>query len=514
MSLSELVKTLMRVTLENLDIKNIDSTITLKYRDQWGIWECIREIYQNAIDTVEEISGEYVLPNLTGNGEYSLISDKGEGLTLRQFFLMGVSEKHENARGQFGEGLKIGLSILLRNGFEIVVRSKNWIAIPKINEIFGEKILSYEYAENLAEISGTHYLIKGLSVDKINEVINGKFLNPNMETIVSLEGFKMFETENGNLFNKGIYVMEMDSFYGYDMDIVLGTDRNMTDTRKIKDSIGIYFDCINDKKVIKNLYSILMDTETEYLEGNLTNYCLPEYMKTLFQNEYGKNACIINDMGNIDEIKRFDGNPILISNIEIYYGFQNLGIETGYNFRMRKSEELDEKSTLVYSDLEEAQKDMLKESLKIINSFHIFGNELLISEESKTWKFYNRSKSMNAIGYCKTGTGIIGLSLELFSDLWLLIEVIIHEYTHKFSHYSDCSNGFQGKLDQHIKQIIKVAKMQRKMALSFNAKIKINKVGKWKQYIIRIPKKELSETDIQHLENGEIDKVKLEFKES
>lgn len=98
------------------------SMISMTDRPEWEMWECIREIVQNALDATESFS-IMVVPHM---GESSLlIKDTGKGLYITDLLIGKVrgEQKPPWARGRFGEGLKFGCLAGLREGYKIHILS-------------------------------------------------------------------------------------------------------------------------------------------------------------------------------------------------------------------------------------------------------------------------------------------------------------------------------------------------------------------------------------------------------
>ena len=103
---------------------------TSTWRQEWGEWEAIRDIVQNALDEAESYSFGY------DNGLW--IANTGRGIAVADFLLGPPKLKPDYARGKFGEGMKIGALALLRKGYSIHVNTANrefWVVFieQKVN---------------------------------------------------------------------------------------------------------------------------------------------------------------------------------------------------------------------------------------------------------------------------------------------------------------------------------------------------------------------------------------------
>ncbi|MDD4985816.1 MAG: hypothetical protein PHQ43_08510, partial [Dehalococcoidales bacterium] len=82
---------------------------TATWRQEWGEWEAIRDLVQNALDETEAYQYGY-------DEEGLWLADQGKGVGLSSFLLGPPKLKPDYARGKFGEGMKIASLALLRKG--------------------------------------------------------------------------------------------------------------------------------------------------------------------------------------------------------------------------------------------------------------------------------------------------------------------------------------------------------------------------------------------------------------
>ena len=89
---------------------------TSAWRQDWGEWEAIRDIVQNALDEAESYQYGYDSHGLW-------IADRGKGVAIADFLLGPPKAKPDYARGKFGEGMKIAALALLRKGYPVHVET-------------------------------------------------------------------------------------------------------------------------------------------------------------------------------------------------------------------------------------------------------------------------------------------------------------------------------------------------------------------------------------------------------
>ena len=89
---------------------------TSTWRQEWGAWESIRDIVQNALDESEGYQYGYDKDGLW-------IADRGKGIAVADFLLGPPKIKPDYARGKFGEGMKIAALALIRKGYPVHIET-------------------------------------------------------------------------------------------------------------------------------------------------------------------------------------------------------------------------------------------------------------------------------------------------------------------------------------------------------------------------------------------------------
>jgi len=93
-------------------------TLSPDYVKNWTIKDAIREFIQNAIDQESlDISN---MKNIEVIDDTLYIANATSILTKKSLLLGGGTKKEGDSNiGQFGEGYKVGLLVLLREGFNV-----------------------------------------------------------------------------------------------------------------------------------------------------------------------------------------------------------------------------------------------------------------------------------------------------------------------------------------------------------------------------------------------------------
>jgi hypothetical protein len=214
-----------------------DLTISASYVDDWGIWEGVREIFQNAKDEEDKNSNKM---SVTYSGSKKILKIKNDGAFLeRKVLLTGFSNKRndKNMRGMYGEGLKLGSIALLRNDIKIKIRNKNELWAPEFKKSrkFGnEQILSFNVSTKKTDCGGVVVEIIGLEEEDWNDIKEKiLFLEKSDDHIDTSHGQILRDKKyQGKIFVKDIFVEYQSGYrYGYNVvNVKVDRDRKMVST--------------------------------------------------------------------------------------------------------------------------------------------------------------------------------------------------------------------------------------------------------------------------------------------
>lgn len=120
--------------------------ITREYLPGWKTWEGLREVIQNALD--EEVQNDHEA-KVYYCEETSTVTVENQGSTLDpKAFLFGHTTKASDSRtiGQYGEGLKLGVLALVREGYDvrIAVGADAWQSRFLNSRKYGATILAFD----------------------------------------------------------------------------------------------------------------------------------------------------------------------------------------------------------------------------------------------------------------------------------------------------------------------------------------------------------------------------------
>ena len=418
--------------------ERVVTTLTLNYRKQWGINEAIREIGQNTLDELER------LPRFDYEKKTLIISDNGHGMTKRQFLLLGISEKSgEDKRGQYGEGLKIALVVLLRKGYKVTVKSQDWKCNMTTSLLEGEEVVTYDFDEN-DYTTGVQFRITGLKEKILRKIVDGLFLPENpSDCILNTNCGKILSGDYaGKMYSRRIFVNEeKKAIYGYDLyKVELGTDRQYASHWSVRGWIGILLSRVQDHDEIER---IIRAFERDTLEAQANNLKLNDEFVTVLKKMHGDNVVIGDANTDRGKVSYNGGELVRFTNSAIRGAFEEVGIESAGTFLRRKTLEREKMSKKTFDDLGKKKKRVVKRAFKLVSKLGLFTSTFESMMATGDLLFY---KSTDGTEGRQKGTMII-LDIGILNDLGKTAQTIVHELIHLEYNYGDLTDGFQSMMD-------------------------------------------------------------------
>lgn len=201
------------------------------YVRHWGTVEAVRELLQNAIDSESPLEYSFQSGTLSIRSRFATLPASS--------LLLGTTSKADNSQkvGQFGEGYKIALLVLTREGKSVQVLNGDLLWQPEFKQsrTFGTEVLSIRESrcpENKG--NGLEFLIEGLTDDD-EDRIRKSFLpmQEQVGEIVETSKGQILLDRPGELYVKGLYVCQTKLWFGYNVKpefLRLERDRNTVDS--------------------------------------------------------------------------------------------------------------------------------------------------------------------------------------------------------------------------------------------------------------------------------------------
>lgn len=220
-------------------MKTIDLSLSPSYCSNWTAAMALREFIANAMD-----SGDPAW-SMTQANQTIVITNKGT-LPLSSL-LMGSSAKPSNdAIGQFGEGFKVAIAVLLSKGATIRIQNNatNWDFTVAHSETFDAEVLQVQMYD-LPHPSDSVSVIIYCPPELYQELYYAsQTLLPQLEVMAELGDVAILETKG--IYVSGLQICVPNFFFGYNFHpraIELNRDRTHFDTDQAS---RIICHCIED----------------------------------------------------------------------------------------------------------------------------------------------------------------------------------------------------------------------------------------------------------------------------
>jgi len=464
--------------------------ISINYRSHWNEWSAIRELVQNALDSDKQTTRIY---KQDGN---LIIEDKGKGLQVKHL-LLGISEKEdtENARGQFGEGLKIALIVLKRLGYDVEIISNNLHCTIDTVDIEGEKCLKINYEHNGLTFNGTKVIIHNYK----GSTYEDKFIMNGNKTILFHDNFwgdiieKPNSNNDGELYVKDIYVCKLkNSEFSYNLNrIELEESRNIPNEYTVKRNIANVWSSCNNKTLWIRMFKAMEQNKYERqanFEFVYFSINVKKIIKETFKELYPNHVIKTNDVLAKECIWR---NRLVIDWLDVANHkdlIELLPTDKEFLEDYSKGEDI-EVNEETLSITEKKNLEIARKIAKMINpnydvKVYIMGNNEVLG------KAYNP----------------IRINRKIMDNTEQVISTTLHELTHLFYGIGDMTVEQIHRLtDLAAIPIIKLL-IQTEKQYDFETTLLECKVKDYTQYKISIPKKLIQE---KGLKKGDTIKVTI-----
>jgi hypothetical protein len=249
----------------------------------------VRELLQNLYDQAD--LGHDAKIDFRKKGGRGVLVMRNGGQVLRKHLLLGGTDKRDDSRtrGQFGEGLKLGIAVALNLGMEITIHAgdEKWTPAIEYAEEFGAQciVVTTRKVKDIGD--NTEIELVGLDCgdwDAIQQRVLMLQDSDEMGIVGTSHGrVLMAEEYAGRLFVRGLYVCALDEpggskwAYGYDLyNVSLDRDRNIPDRWELRVQVREVLEAaIGDESIGENgLLAILSSDSAESVEVFAK---LPEY---------------------------------------------------------------------------------------------------------------------------------------------------------------------------------------------------------------------------------------------
>lgn len=307
--------------------------LNIEYVKDWTIVDGVREIYQNALDQQRQSDDNDMFTEYDPKTETLLIGNKNSTLTTETLLLGTTTKAGDNKTiGQFGEGYKLAIIVLLRNNIKITIHNKNkkedWIAkivksrrynaeIPVI-DIIKTDIFKRKDFDLIFELNG-------ITNDMMEQIIEYNLHFQDYESIKLWGDNELLQGEEHlqKLYVDGLFVAVVPEMkFGYNLEpkyIKLGRDRNLVNSFDLKWQLSsLWNKCNNSDMIYENRHIWELTYINEFYEGSAPKTVAEKLHKELIE-PYGENAVAVLSQSEYDAAVVCDKKPVIVSTADYEY---------------------------------------------------------------------------------------------------------------------------------------------------------------------------------------------------
>ena len=431
----------------------LETGISPNYVKGWTIAKALRELVQNHLDSKQEFACGGWIRWKDGR---ATLKDNGPGIEPRHLAL-GVSEKSIDAKGKYGEGLKLALLVLARERRFVEVQANGRVIRPVMVESkeYGTTVLRLEIDQMTPRLTARH---KGTTIrvecteeeletakqyfieyagrtDQIDWLEQGKLSLPGGEVYVNgtkigriqdaMFSYHLNERTVGNIGNRDREVVNMAAVTKA-AQVLLGNTRS---TVAIRALLGAAQDAAAG------------ETPTWETKIGLDGYQIPRTKRRVWlrvaRQLFGRTA-VVNCRGReAANQAAYRGYTVLP---DMPWTWNGLLVAIG----MPTAEEVLDKrrkaaKVVKLKELLPNERDNLRTAKRLVGKHTPLG-KLRIVDEIAT------ETDARTLGTYDRATDVITLALQTLRELDVLVATLIHEAVHRNTNKADITAAFEAEL--------------------------------------------------------------------
>lgn len=391
--------------------------LTANYCKGWTVVQAIREILANALDT-------HTKPVITWEAGVATVTDFGSGFHPNGL-LIGETTKTTSDIGQYGEGLKVGAMVLLRNGSWVIAESLGKRYTFKMEDsVIGTQVLTIYMDTCQTPKKGTvvRFACENEQLMQAKEL----FL-----AITPQERYdKQIIKHMGAIYVKGLLTEKVKAVCGYDISAkdAMNRDRTVLNRDVVSREVK---NILRQTKSYEAITDIIRACEDEGMRDSMEADCYftPEHKRLwekAFNELHGNKACLTEQQSSRASYLGFKCITLPWS---IRHTLNNAGVKLDYEV-VHKDASRSSKVNVTAS-----QRAILAKARAILQP--VFAPDL-------TTKYTVRIYKMRSNG--ERDGKVIRINISILDDLGKTMAVLFHELCHLVYGHVDCSAEFEADL--------------------------------------------------------------------
>lgn len=406
----------------------IELSITADYVPNWHIADGIRDLVQNARDSEIQFGAPMKIDWYNGK-----LRIENDGVTLpTKALLLGYTTKEDNKAlaGKWGEGLKLGILALVRDGCDVKIRngSETWKPAIVDSTKFESKVLAFDITTGNKPDNRVRIEIGGVDKDTwlkirqwflfINEPSDAECVKTDYGDLLIGEKY------SNRIFVKGIFVGKVkDLEYGYNFyDAEIDRDRKMVDSWDMQSRTShIWTEAVARRPDLLDPFFKLAEearADLSALPYISVDDDVAHKTARVFKDKFGNNAVPVGNLSESETVSHLGARGVVVSRSLKSLLEKSIGT-TEQVLANLKTEVL---KKLSWDDLSSGQQDNLKSALKMLSAVH--ERATLDMVDVVTY----RSNSL--CGQYRDGRVLI--SAIILNNYGETLTTLIHEFAHEY----------------------------------------------------------------------------------
>lgn len=408
----------------------IPLSIKTPYLSNWGAYEGVRELIQNARDAEIENDAPMTVEYVNG-----LLRIQNEGTVLpHQALLLGHTTKLERSDtiGKFGEGLKLGILALVRAGHSVKIRSGNEVWVPSLqwSDLFKADVLTFDITGGRQDKNRVRIEVGGIPESKWMEFKkNFLFLEKpkKNDRIKTYEGTLLLSAEHRcKVFVKGIFVQDVpDLSFGYDLtDAELDRDRRMIESWNLQyKTRSVFMAALSANSELFRQFDSMIETQSPEVQGishSNVSYSvgqeIVDHVADRFVKEHGPEAVPVQNLQEAQEVEHLGVRGVVVNTQQSAILSRKFG--DLFSLKEKLSKEVSGEHS--WADLTAEEKNNLSDAISLLDPVVGLGIARVHVVDFR---------SPNLEGQYKDGH--VSIARKMLADPDDTLRVLVHEAAHE-----------------------------------------------------------------------------------
>jgi hypothetical protein len=303
-------------------------TIDPNYCSEWGFFEGVRELLQNARDA-HEFGGHEMSVEHSARKNRLTIANRNVVVPAADLAIIGKTTKRgTDQRGQFGEGFVLGILALARAGHAVSVYNGDEVWHPSIEKAETGPFVGHELLHlNSRKLPNARDAFS-VEVDNVSKELWDEtkkrflFLTPpaSEAMVVTTYGTVLLgPAYRGEIFARGIYVNKLAELEcGYDLkDLRLDRDRRLVDEWELKGKLPAIWNAAHElepTKFLDQIYDMAKQDRIEVRELSWrADERLRKALRAAFEREHGQGTVPVKDMTESKELANLGAKTVVVN---------------------------------------------------------------------------------------------------------------------------------------------------------------------------------------------------------